>query len=139
MIYAIEAVGLGVVKFGMAKNPAQRLYDLPTACPVDLKLLAKAPMSNWAEKFIHEVFAEEWTRGGWFKKSPRVERFIELLVKAEKEEHVLACCANYLQEEAEASPSANLTLFAARRGNGYQCQCADPAWCNFTNKLLEPA
>jgi hypothetical protein len=53
MIYAIEAVGSGFIKFGKARSVGRRLKELETACPYDLHIIAVADWPDGAETALH--------------------------------------------------------------------------------------
>lgn len=79
MIYAIEAVGLGLVKIGRAINPSSRLKELQTGCPVPIKLIATVPWHDSSEGLIHRRFAEWRHCGEWFRASKEVADFIQIM------------------------------------------------------------
>ena len=66
MIYAIEAVGSGFIKFGRAKSVGKRLKELETACPYDLHIVAVADWPDGAETAIHLHLRSMHQRGEWF-------------------------------------------------------------------------
>ena len=69
MIYAIEAVGSGFIKFGRAKSVGRRLKELECACPHDLHIVAVADWPDGAETALHLHLRPVHERGEWFKDS----------------------------------------------------------------------
>jgi hypothetical protein len=70
MIYAIEAVGSGFIKFGKARSVGRRLKELETACPYDLHIIAVADWPDGAETALHLHLRPVHQRGEWFKDDP---------------------------------------------------------------------
>ena len=70
MIYAIEAVGSGFIKFGRAKSVGKRLKELETACPHDLHIIAVADWPDGAETALHLHLRPMHERGEWFRDGP---------------------------------------------------------------------
>ena len=81
MIYAIEAVGSGMVKFGRAKNPKNRLKELSTGSPHPLRLLAMANWNDDVERLIHAAFRHLRVNGEWFKEDDHVKMFIAYMME----------------------------------------------------------
>lgn len=77
MIYAIEAVGSGFIKFGRATSVGKRLKELECACPHDLHILAVADWQDGAETAIHRVLADHRHKGEWLKDCELVKRIID--------------------------------------------------------------
>lgn len=65
-VYVIEAVGLGVVKIGHAKDVAERLDSLRTACPVELRVIRVFEGGPREERLLHRRFAAHRHRREWF-------------------------------------------------------------------------
>ena len=78
MIYAIEAVGSGRVKFGRAIDPPNRLGELSTGSPYPLRLLGSAEWPDDHEALIHETFRDFRVCGEWFEIDRDVKRFLEI-------------------------------------------------------------
>src|SRR3990167_9986203 len=100
MIYAIEAVGLGMVKLGKAKRPAEMLDVLKTGCPVPLKLIAAVPWHDSNERLIHECFAGERRCGEWFEASYRVTEFVNVMACPNADEQTKFSMAMVMLKEA---------------------------------------
>lgn len=76
-VYFIEAVGAACIKIGVSFNAAQRVSELQTACPFDLRLIATIPgATERDEQALHERFAAHRVRGEWFVPSPEIMAFI---------------------------------------------------------------
>ena len=80
MIYVIEAIGLGIVKFGHAKNPEKRLSVLKTGSPVPLKLLAKVNWHDSNEFLIHRFLSASRVNGEWFKATSEVVDLVQIMM-----------------------------------------------------------
>jgi hypothetical protein len=70
-VYAIECVP-GYVKVGRANDISQRMKELQTACPFDLKLLAVLSHDPNDESIWHHRFRSCHYRGEWFHECPLV-------------------------------------------------------------------
>lgn len=66
-VYFIEAVGAGLVKIGTSTNVTQRLAQLQSGFPYELKLLRVLPGYLEEERFFHDLFAEYRVRAEWFE------------------------------------------------------------------------
>lgn len=66
MIYAIEAIGTGFIKFGRAKSVSKRLRELEVGSPFELGIVAAANWPDGAETAIHRYLAKNLERGEWF-------------------------------------------------------------------------
>lgn len=65
-IYAIEAVGLDLVKIGRANDVKSRMRELQVGAPVELRLLASR-VAIWSDEgALHRRFEKSWRRGEWF-------------------------------------------------------------------------
>lgn len=83
MIYAIEAIGSGFIKFGKAKSVGRRLGELDTSCPHELTILAVADWPDWpdgAETAIHKYLEPMHAKGEWFKDSQITREVIAWMV-----------------------------------------------------------
>jgi hypothetical protein len=67
MIYAIEAVGSGFIKFGRAASVGKRLRELDTGCPHELHILAVADWPSGSETAIHRLLSDQCQKLEWFK------------------------------------------------------------------------
>jgi hypothetical protein len=95
MIYAIEAVGSGFIKFGRAKSVGKRLKELETACPYELNILAVVDWPDSAESAVHCYLAPESQRAEWFRDSPIVREMLTWMADGPKGlERLQAAVAN---------------------------------------------
>jgi len=74
MIYAIRAGE--AIKFGVAKNPAQRLKELQTGCPHKLELVAVMDLPHENERLMHEYLSEHRLVGEWFAPGDKVSEVL---------------------------------------------------------------
>lgn len=109
MIYAISAEGTEAVKFGLARNPKFRLNELQVGCPLRLVLIASVGWHDQNERLIHSVFEPELIRGEWFKRTKRVNRFLELLTEElyrlaaeDAEQFRFIRCMSFLADEIDS-------------------------------------
>lgn len=80
MIYFIEAVGSGAVKIGYTDaEPAERLRQLQTGCPLELRLLASSPGTENDEADLHQQFQHLRIRGEWFKIDDELRSVINVM------------------------------------------------------------
>lgn len=77
MIYAIQCGEGGPIKFGVAKNPAERLRELQTGCPERLRLLVSVNIQHRCERIIHGWLREERVRGEWFSPGWKAKSVLE--------------------------------------------------------------
>ena len=76
-IYFIQCGKNGPIKIGYTdKDPKERLSQLQTACPYELKLLWVYKDDDYSEKQIHEELKHEHIRGEWFRPGNDVLAFI---------------------------------------------------------------
>lgn len=66
-VYFIEAVGAGLVKIGTSTNVVQRVAQLQSGFPYELKLLRVLPGYLEEERFFHDLFSEYRVRAEWFE------------------------------------------------------------------------
>jgi hypothetical protein len=76
VIYAIEAVGSGFIKFGRATSVGTRLKQMETGCPFDLHIMVVADWPDGAERAIHLFLAQSAQRGEWFKDGERTREVL---------------------------------------------------------------
>lgn len=70
----------GEVKIGYAKDPEQRMRELQTGNPGEIKLLAIVDHKGPAmERELHRQFAHLRIRGEWFKPGADLLEYIESL------------------------------------------------------------
>lgn len=77
MIYFIQCGENGPIKIGQSDNPEERMAQLQTACPYELKMLWVYKNSDWTEIAIHGEFSHERIRGEWYHPSQSILSFIE--------------------------------------------------------------
>ncbi len=70
-VYVIQCVP-GMVKIGRAHNIAERMRELQTGCPFELKLLAVLSTNPDDESSLHRRFARDRRHGEWFALSPEL-------------------------------------------------------------------
>lgn len=70
-VYFIAAIG-GPIKIGLAKVPQERLKDLQTSHPKELRLLAWVIADEGKEKEYHLRFADHRLSGEWFARHPDI-------------------------------------------------------------------
>jgi hypothetical protein len=68
-VYLMEAVGLGYIKVGRAKDPFQRLRELQTGCPKPIVLRMCFLCHNAAEReaALHKKLVKFRSHGEWFE------------------------------------------------------------------------
>lgn len=81
-VYFIEAVGVGLIKIGLANCVRKRLASLTPASPVPLRLMCKTPTDRVGtlEKELHVRFAEHRAHGEWFRVAPDLTAYIDALL-----------------------------------------------------------
>ena len=79
MIYFIQAGKNGPIKIGQSDDPKERLNQLQTANPYELKILWLFDYDggDWDEQAIHKEFRHELIRGEWFRPSRKLFKFIK--------------------------------------------------------------
>ncbi|MCD6293340.1 MAG: GIY-YIG nuclease family protein [Deltaproteobacteria bacterium] len=75
----IETVGLSRVKIGFSVNPEDRVKQLSTGSPTELKLIAKIPGGANDEKELHEKFKHLLFEKEWFHFTKELQSYIEEL------------------------------------------------------------
>lgn len=75
-VYAVEAPGLGMIKFGFSGFAARRLLELQTACPIRLKPLAIIRGNRDFEQWIHARLGGHRAHGEWFRDCPEVRHVV---------------------------------------------------------------
>lgn len=82
------------LKFGVARNVAQRIRDLQCGNPVPIALLGSVRCVRRFESDVHAHLAADRVRGEWFRMSPAAMRIVEIIkardVLALQKE--LGCC-----------------------------------------------
>lgn len=66
-IYVIRAIETSFFKIGFSAKPEERLANLQTASPYQLKLLSSWPGTDKQERYIHKCLSEFRVSGEWFK------------------------------------------------------------------------
>lgn len=100
MIYAIRCVS-GPIKFGLAKNPKQRLEALQTANHRELYLFASCLTANDQdmEARIHEHCRPDLIRGEWFRLSDRTLKICAHINNGTLEKYLSSLPVRTLQTE----------------------------------------
>lgn len=77
-VYFIEAVGLGLIKIGVANSVRARMAQLEKMSPAPLKELCRLETDRLGslEKELHRRFAEYRSHGEWFRAEPPILAFI---------------------------------------------------------------
>jgi hypothetical protein len=75
--FALLPAGEGFLKIGSTRHVAQRLSELQTACPVDLRLLAVLPGGMTRERIYRARFRHLQTRGEWLRWSPEIAEWLD--------------------------------------------------------------
>ena len=72
-VYLIRESWRGLVKIGVAHNPASRFRDLQNSCPQELVIIGLIPVDNAArlERKLHKRFSKKRYRGEWFSLSDK--------------------------------------------------------------------
>jgi Meiotically up-regulated gene 113 len=78
-VYVIGPMNRGPVKIGISGAPEGRLRELQTGHPEILCVLATFPGGEEHEQALHKFFAPERLQGEWFKRTPRVRKFIDMI------------------------------------------------------------
>ena len=76
-IYFIEAVGLSRIKIGFFVNPEDRVRQLSTGSPTELKLIAKVPGDANKEKELHEKFKHLLFEKEWFHFTKELQEYVD--------------------------------------------------------------
>jgi hypothetical protein len=77
-LYVLRALGLGLIKIGIANDLAARMRALRTASPDKLLVLFTIARGGKAmERELHQRFAADRAHGEWFRPSPALMAFIE--------------------------------------------------------------
>lgn len=76
MIYFVQCGKNGPIKIGCAANVEDRVAQIQTSCPYELKLLWKIDGGMNKEAEIHERWKHEKIRGEWFRPSRSLLNFI---------------------------------------------------------------
>lgn len=78
----VVADGFEALKFGVARNPAERLAGLQIGNPRPLLLLADAPGTVALERLLHRLMVDDRISGEWFRTTNRVLALASLVVAA---------------------------------------------------------
>ncbi len=77
MIYFVQCGKNGPVKIGCTGNVEDRITQMQTSCPYELKLLWKINGGKEDEAELHEQWKHERIRGEWFRPSRQLLEYIE--------------------------------------------------------------
>jgi len=100
-VYLIGQADRGAVKIGVSGAPAARVRDLQCGHPGELVILAMFPGGEDDEQKLHALFAAERLRGEWFKRSPRIRKFIEMIARKVDPVMAVAECRTSRQKRQE--------------------------------------
>ena len=80
-VYVIQSGSDGAIKIGISKNPEQRLSQLQTSNPKELRILYawQVEDATMLERHLHFVFAEYRLSGEWFKPENEIMDKLEFL------------------------------------------------------------
>jgi hypothetical protein len=81
ILYAIEAVDVARIKFGVTSNIDKRFRQLCNGSPVELTLLGHVWMPDVAEAHVFDFLKDDRVHGEWFVKTER-SRSIAALIAA---------------------------------------------------------
>jgi hypothetical protein len=74
-VYFIQAVNGGLIKIGVATDPAARLAEIQRMCPIPLRILAVRPgVGQPGEAALHRRFAAARRHGEWFEPTAELLR-----------------------------------------------------------------
>jgi len=77
-IYFVLAEEVGRIKIGKSLEIENRVSQLQTGSPIELKLVCLLDLSDKYEGILHEFFKEDRVHGEWFEYSEDIKAFIEL-------------------------------------------------------------
>ena len=77
MIYFVQCGKNGPIKIGCTGNVEERIAQMQTCCPYELRLLWQIQGDKNDEAEIHERWKHERIRGEWFRPSRKLLVFIE--------------------------------------------------------------
>jgi predicted XRE-type DNA-binding protein len=89
-VYVIQCEGTHYYKIGSSFNPNERLKNMQTGIPFDLKLIfsVEKEFANAVELMAHLEFGDHRVRAEWFTFSqPAIDKVINYLNKAKAEKH----------------------------------------------------
>ena len=75
-VYFIEAVGLGVVKIGFARDIGERLRKIAVGCPAPLRLLGTIRGGPSTERHLHVALSAVHVHGEWFRRGPEIDKVL---------------------------------------------------------------
>jgi hypothetical protein len=78
-VYLIGPADRGPIKIGVSGAPEARLRDLQIGNPEILHILVMFPGGEDDEQALHKFFAAEHLRGEWFRRTPRIRKFIDMV------------------------------------------------------------
>lgn len=76
-VYFVEAVGLDLIKIGVASDVDARFSALQSGSPVPLRLLGTVPGDRKLERLFHGLFAAHRTHGEWFRRCAELDNLID--------------------------------------------------------------
>jgi hypothetical protein len=79
VVYFMQVAPDGPIKIGWTKVLSQRLSQVQTTSPHEIRLLATTPGDDSLEGRLHKRFAHLHLRGEWFSPAPELLAFISSL------------------------------------------------------------
>lgn len=104
-VYFVQGVDGGRIKIGVAAHPRDRLAQLQSMSPVDLRILAITHGGYAREAELHKRFAESRAHGEWFEPTSDLLELIEE-VGPPDEEDLHGCTTRFGREAAQLWPVA---------------------------------
>jgi hypothetical protein len=77
IVYFILADRHEIIKIGYTTHLKRRFFALQATSPARLELLATMPGDAAVEKALHDKFSAERMHGEWFRRSLRLQKFID--------------------------------------------------------------
>lgn len=71
-LYVAQMGVTGAIKIGRSSTPEQRIKNLQTGCPYEIRLILVVPNQGWREQEMHRHLRRYRTRsdfGEWFRES----------------------------------------------------------------------
>lgn len=94
------------VKIGFARNVAERLADLQTGCPFELRIIGELPGAAASMELVfHEVLSRLRFRGEWFELTDRLRLMIHEINSGARPDAILAVEALYRSTSTRARTS----------------------------------
>jgi hypothetical protein len=78
-VYLIGPLDSAPIRIGVSGAPEERLRQFQPGHPEILHILVMFPSGEDDEQALHKIFAAERLRGEWFRRTPRVRKFIDMV------------------------------------------------------------